>query len=417
MGVSRRHLAVAAAGLLAAACAGPGQTGGGGTGGGTAGAAFTPSGSASASALASSGVPVTPASPASSAPTAATPGTGSPAPSPIASAGRGEGAVSVMALNGYAEWGGVDPKVKWVGTFEQDTGCKVSLRYYDPAQPEKPGDFDPSSFDVVSATPVVGGRLIDERKVAPLNTELLGDYDQIPARLRDLPSVTRDDQVYGVPYLWGTNEVLYDSGKVRPGGPEAIFTDKGPVMFRDSPLTLADAALVLKGRGADIKDPFDLTPAQLAAAAALFEPGTPGRRLYWSNPIEVVQGFAARTVRLAQGTPYHLDVLKRGHRPVKAVGDRPVTGWADSWMVSSSAAHPSCAYQWLDYTSTADVQRKASAWMGFAPANPGACTGRARRICADYHVGEARAFKGVVFATRPPGYDQWIDRWSRIAPR
>nr|WP_191910499.1 extracellular solute-binding protein [Microbispora cellulosiformans] len=339
-----------------------------------------------------------------------------PTPTPAASLGPGEGTVSVVALDGYAEWGGVDPKVKWVGTFEKETGCKVSLRFYDPRQEEKPGDFAPSSFDVVSATPEVGGRLMAEGRAAPLNTALLTGYDKIPKRLRTLPSVTRGEQVYGVPYVWATNEVLYDSGKVRSAGPESLFEDKGPVLLRDRPLSLADAALVLKARGADIEDPFDLTDDQLDAAADLFRAGDAGSRLYWRDPIQVVQAFATGSVRLAQATPYHADVLSHGHKPVKVAGDRPVTGWADAWMLSAQAPHPSCAYKWLDFTASADVQRKVSAWMGLAPANPEACTGAARRICADYEVGEPGAFKDVYFAVRPEAYDKWVGHWSRIVP-
>ncbi|GIH66678.1 extracellular solute-binding protein [Microbispora siamensis] len=394
----RTHVAatVAAVGLLAAACAGRPAP---------ATEVATPGVSAAAATTASGGAGPSPSS-------------GGPTPTPVASLGPGERTVSVVAIDGYAEWGGVDPKVKWVGTFEKETGCKVSLRYYDPRQEEKPGDFPPSSFDVISATPEVGGRLMNEGKAAPLNTALLHGYDKIPKRLRTLPSVTRGERVYGVPYVWATNEILYDAGKVSPDGPQSLFTDKGPVMLRDRPLSLADAALALEAEGADagadIKDPFDLTDAQLDAAAELFTSGKDGRRTFWRDPVEVVQGFATGSVRLAQATPYHLDVLRQGHKPVRALTDRPVTGWADAWMVSAQAAHPSCAYKWLDFTMSADVQRKVSAWMGLAPANPEGCTGAARRICADYRVGTSRAFRGVYFAVRPEAYDKWVERWSRI---
>ncbi|MEZ0076891.1 extracellular solute-binding protein [Planotetraspora sp. GP83] len=440
---TRLVAAVAAAGFLASACGGTGQTS-------TAQISTARAGTAGAApdVKAAAALPVTPGalgSPGTGGGPLATPATPTP-PTPVSSAtataGRGEGMVTVMALNGYVEWGGTDPTVNWVRGFEDRTGCKVGLKYYDPGQAAPPDDFAPASFDVISATPELAGKLIGERKVAPLDTTLIDGYDKIPKRLRGLGAFTQDDRVYGVPYLWGLNEVLYDTTKVDPEDPGAIFKDKGPVLFRDSPLSIADAALVLKSRGMDIKDPFELTPAQLDAALALFSAGKPsasaagspsagpsasssagssaglsgraGERAYWRDPIEVVQGFATGSVRLAQGTPYHLDVLKRGHKPVKAVDERPVTGWVDSWMVSSAAAHPACAAQWLSWTASADVQRKASAWVGLAPANPGACTGRTRRICADYHVGDPHEFKGVYFAARPADYPQWVERWRRL---
>src|SRR5690606_36630815 len=106
-----------------------------------------------------------------------------------------------------------------------------------------------------------------------------------PKRLRELPA--EGGQVFGVPYLWSVNEVLYDSEKVSPRGSGALFdagASTGAVMFKDSPLSLADAALVLMDRGARIKDPFKLTAKQLDAAAELFD--RPGERVYWRDPIE-----------------------------------------------------------------------------------------------------------------------------------
>jgi len=387
-------VATAAMGFLAVAC--------GGNGSPRAAEATPGTGAAAAT------TPVTaPATTSSATPS------GSATPTAMASAGPGEGALRVLAISGYVEWGGTDPSVNWVAPFETKTGCKVSLSFYDPGLEAKPGGAPLGPFDVVSATPEIAGRLIGEGKVTPLNTALVKDYAKIPAHLRELPAYAKDDQVYGVPYLWGFDEVLYDTTKTRPKDAGALFTDKGPVLLRDDPMTIADAALALKRRG--VKDPFDLTPSQLDAAVALLTSNKSGDRAFWRDPIDVVEGFASGSARLAQGTPYHLDVLKSGHKPVKALDRRPLTGWVDSWMVAAAAAHPSCAYQWLAWTASAQAQGPAAAWTGLAPANPAACTGDAKRVCTDYHVGDPAAFKGVYFAVRPDDYAQWAERWSQIA--
>ncbi|MCC5578706.1 extracellular solute-binding protein [Microtetraspora sp. AC03309] len=348
----------------------------------------------------------------------ATPSKPAKTPTPAASPGPGEGAVNVLALPGYVEWGGTDPKVNWVAPFQAETGCKVNLRTYDAsATAGGTRPIDPGSFDVISAPPELAGKLIDDGTVAPLNTSLIAAYHDIPKQLRKLE--TRKDDVYGVPYLWGINEVLYDTTKDGPKTAAALYGGTGAVMLKDSPLTIADAALVLKRRGAEIDDPFQLTPSQLDDAMELLSRGKSADRVYWRDPIEVIQGFASGSVRLAQATPYHRDVLALGHKPVKAAGG-PVTGWADAWMVSSAAAHPSCAYEWLDWTSSTTVQREAAEWVGLAPANEAACTGRTKRICADY-----TSFDDVSFASRPAkncgggdgecvGYGQWVERWKRL---
>ncbi|MFF4773377.1 extracellular solute-binding protein [Microtetraspora fusca] len=350
-------------------------------------------------------------------PASATPSKPEKTPTPVASTGPGEGAVNVLALPGYVEWGGTDPKVNWVTPFMARTGCKVNLRTYDAATAAGPRPLDPGSFDVVVAPPEVAGKLIDEGSVAPLNTSLIAAYRDIPKRLRRLE--TRKGDAYGVPYLWGVNEVLYDSSKEGPKTAAALYGGTGKVMLKDSPLTIADAALVLQRRGADIEDPFQLTPSQFDDAIELLSRGKSADRVYWRDPIEVVQGFASGSVRLAQGTPFQRDVLAQGDRPVKAASG-PVTGWADAWMVSSAAAHPSCAYEWLDWVSSVTVQKDAAEWVGLAPANNEACTGSTRRICADHE-----SFDDVYFASRPAKncagadgecvpYGQWVERWKRL---
>ena len=49
------------------------------------------------------------------------------------------------------------------------------------------------------------------------------------------------------------------------------------------------------------------------------------------------------------------------------------TGWSDTWMVSSKAAHPNCMYMWMDYITSPEVQAQVAYYFGEAPANPKAC--------------------------------------------
>src|SRR5215213_4808322 len=47
---------------------------------------------------------------------------------PLASIGKGEGKVNLIAWAGYVEDGSTDPKVDWVSDFEKQTGCQVSTK-------------------------------------------------------------------------------------------------------------------------------------------------------------------------------------------------------------------------------------------------------------------------------------------------
>ncbi|GAA1018994.1 spermidine/putrescine ABC transporter substrate-binding protein [Acrocarpospora pleiomorpha] len=330
----------------------------------------------------------------------------------------------MLAPRGHVEWGGTDPQVNWVGGFEAASGCKVNYLpfAYDPAV-DQSETLDPDAFDVIAGPPDLAGRLVAEQRVAEIDTDRVEGYQDIPKRLREAAGG------HGVPYLWEKNVLLYDSSKVRPREAEAMYADAGPVFVRDTPLSIADAAL-----RQGVEHPFALTAEQLDAAVGLLE--KEAERVYWRDPLQVVTGFAAGSARFGQGTPYLLDVLDRAGRPVRAVAEARVTGQVDSWQVSAEAAHPECAYQWLSWVTSAEVQRKAVAWTGMAPANAEVCEAapkdvepavreRAERVCGLYGVGTSRAFKGVSFADYPakdcPGrdgectdYAQWVDRWKQL---
>jgi putative spermidine/putrescine transport system substrate-binding protein len=348
----------------------------------------------------------------------------------------------VATYRGYAEYGGSDPQLNWVGNFQTETGCRVNLRF-----PQTNDQMEKllaqSSYDVVSAPPDIAGQLISDKKVVPLTTSLVPHYDEIPQWLRSQRAFTAAGQVYGVPYLWGSYETIYYGAKTPPAKGDGIYSDRGPVMLRDSPLSIADAALTLKKQrpGLKIKDPFELTASQLDAAMTLLSPKRGGERSYWKEPLDALQGFAGESVRLGRALPYHLDVLRTAGHPVQALGDEPTTGWVDSWMLSARAAAPNCAYKWIDWVSSAKVQQQAAVWNGLAPANRGACTwapkgsaqtpdaeqqtAKAKRICGDYHVSDNARIKKISFAVRPArdcggrdgectDYAEWAVRWQEL---
>ncbi|MFF0579585.1 extracellular solute-binding protein [Streptosporangium saharense] len=358
--------------------------------------------------------------------TAATALVPTPTPKPSASIGKGEGTLQVLTYQGHVEYGGATASADWVAPFEKLTGCRVTRLDRVRSGEEMAEKARSTSYDVISASPDLAGKLIAEGAVRPLDTTLLRAYKDIPRRLRELPS-TRDagGKVYGVPYLWGVNQVMRVPGA--PGGPDAVYrTERSAV--RDTPLSIADAALALRKTRPElgIKDPFQLTPAQLDAATALLAEHDGSRRVYWTSTLEVIQAFATGEAHVAQALPYHLDLFERAGRTIEPAVKGPVTGWADAWLVGTGSTSPNCAYRWLNWVGSANTQRSAAAWTGLAPANVKACDGDARRLCDVYHARDDRELKRVLFATRPTKgcgglggecteYTEWEKRWKNLA--
>jgi putative spermidine/putrescine transport system substrate-binding protein len=349
--------------------------------------------------------------------------------------GPGEGALSLVAWPGLVEDGGSDERVNWVAPFEERTSCKVSIKQVSTAQEMVDLMSNPDRrYDGVSAPPEAAGRLIDAGHVAPVNPDLVDGYKRLEPRLRSL--LKRDDTVYGVPYVWGSNLLMYDQRAVQPvptGWADVFDPDRakrygGRLIMRDTPLVLAEAALYLrsKKKSLDITDPYALTSEQLAAAAEVVREQRPYVQSYWAQPADAVSAFAGGETAMGQVSSYQLDVLTRAGRPVAGiVPEEGVTGWVDSWLIGARAAHPNCMYEWLKWTSSPDVQKQVAEWAGVAPANPQACEADRLKgsFCAAHRVGDDAYLKKVIFARTPArdcgggrrectDYTEWIRAWQ-----
>ncbi|GGT36397.1 extracellular solute-binding protein [Nonomuraea spiralis] len=349
--------------------------------------------------------------------TGATSPTPKATPSPTPTATQSDGTLQILTYRGYAEYGGVSPKANWVGSFEKETGCRIARLDTVRTAEEMAAKVGERPYDVISAGPVLAGDLIARKQVQPVDPAKVAGYDDLDERFREMGEVS--GKVYGVPYLWGYHEFVYDAAKVKGASLDRAFASDR-VALRDSPMTIADAALTDN----TVKDPYELSRAQFDRAVALL--GQHKDRTYWKKPIDLVKGFATGSLDYAQATPYYRLLLEKAGKPVKAVAAKKTTGWLDSWMLGANLPDTTCAYRWLTWMTSADAQRDAASWVGLAPANDKACKGRGKSICDVYGVGDAKRLARVAFAVRPPGdcrgedgectdYAVWAKQWDALA--
>ncbi|WP_242901487.1 ABC transporter substrate-binding protein [Actinomadura terrae] len=349
--------------------------------------------------------------------------------------GPGEGTLTLVTLPGSVESGHSDPRVNWVTPFEKRTGCKVDWEAVKTPREMTARMRDKHRrYDGVAAPPEVAGQLIADGEATPVNTNLVDGYKKLEPRLRAL--LKHDGKYYGVPYVWGSNLLMYDTRTVETPSswgalfdPEQARLHSGKLVVRDSPLTIAEAALYLraKDRKLKISDPYSLTPKQLDAAAKLLARQHPHVKEYWDQPADAVSAFAGGEAVLGEAWPYQVDVLTRAAKPVQGVvPSEGVTGWMDAWMIGARVQHPNCMYQWLQWTASPDVQQQVAEWTGVAPANPQACAGDRLKpgFCNAYHVGDRGYLDKVIFAHTPTklcsgrqknkectDYADWTRKW------
>jgi len=302
--------------------------------------------------------------------------------------GPGEGRLDIVAWPGYIERGESDKAYDWVTGFEQQTGCKVSVKTAATSD-EMVSLMAKGGYDLVTASGDASLRLIAGKRVQPINTALIPNWKNIDPRLQNGGWYVVDKQVYGTPYQWGPNVLLYNTNtfKQAPASWGVVFVpqdlpdgkpNKGRVQAYDGPIYIADAALYLKSAKPElgIQDPYELTETQYQAVLELLRQQQPLIHRYWHDATVQMSDVKNEGVVASSSWGYMVNGLKAENQPVAStIPKEGATGWADTTMLHADAKHPNCAYQWMDWSLQPKVQGDVAAWFGSLPAVPAACSG------------------------------------------
>lgn len=301
--------------------------------------------------------------------------------------GAGEGRLDIVAWPGYIERGESDKAYDWVTGFEKETGCKVSVKTAATSD-EMVSLMTKGGYDLVTASGDASLRLIAGKRVQPINTALISNWKTIDPRLQNGGWYVVDKQVYGTPYQWGPNVLLYNTNtfKQAPTSWSVVFEpqnlpdgkpNKGRVQAYDGPIYIADAALYLKSAKPElgIKDPYELNEAQYKAVLELLRQQQPLIHRYWHDATVQMSDVKNEGVVASSSWGYMVNGLKTENQPVAStIPKEGATGWADTTMLHAEAKHPNCAYKWMDWSLQPKVQGDVAAWFGSLPAVPAACT-------------------------------------------
>ena len=103
------------------------------------------------------------------------------------------------------------------------------------------------------------------------------------------------------------------------------------------------------------------------------------------------------------------------------------TGWADTWMLAAKAPHPNCAYMWMRYISTPQVQAEQAVSYGETPDNMLACgfmNKLAAGSCDQYHANAPASYLNSIALWKTPvqtcdngqqdcvPYSEWVTAWT-----
>jgi len=323
--------------------------------------------------------------------------------------------LSLLVWEGYA-----DPS--FVHAFEEENHCRVSASYMGSSDElvAKLRGGSAGNYDVISPSSDVATSIATAGLAAPLDLSRIPSYGQLSAQLTSLPLVRVKGAVYGVPFMWGPDPIIYDT-TVFPQPPDSwnVVWDskyKGKVSVWDDLSTVYMAAQVL---GYDKPDPsqlYNLSDEQLEAVKKKLLELKPNIRKIWSTGGELTNLFENHEIVIAMGWPLNTADLKKANFPVgETIPKENTTGWIDHLMITAGSDNKELAYKFLEYMIQARTQKQVTDKTHYVPANPQAGQFMTPEEVKTLHLDDVDGYqKHIYFWQNVPRRAKYNEIWNDV---
>jgi spermidine/putrescine-binding protein len=323
--------------------------------------------------------------------------------------------LNLLVWEGYA-----DPS--FIAAFEEQHHCKVSASYMGSSDElvAKLRGGSAGNYDVISPSSDVATSIASAELAAPLDLTKLPSYAQLSPQLTSLPLVRMKDSVYGVPFMWGPDPLIYDTTVFKqPPESWAVLWDskyKGKISVWDDLSTIYMAAQTL---GYDKPDPtqlYNLTDQQLDAVEKKLLELKPNIRKMWSTGGELTNLFQNHEVVAAMGWPLMTNQLRKINFPVgETIPKENTTGWIDHLMITAGSENKDLAYEFLEYMIEGQTQKKVTDVTGYTPANPEAAKHMTPQEVKSLHLDDVDNYqRRLYFWQNVPRRAKYNEVWNEV---
>jgi putative spermidine/putrescine transport system substrate-binding protein len=287
-------------------------------------------------------------------------------------------------------------------------------------------------------------RLIGSGAIAPVNTALIPNYEDVYEGLKLRPFNSVGGEMFALPVGRATRLLVWRRAAI-PG----TIASLGAILDRpqaaaygahitvpDDPASIAEAARWVgrQRKDLDITDPYELDRHQFTAVLGALRSQHPYVTEYWRDPGAVREAF--RTGRASIGIATQQVAGELHDRPgdggpIELVKPREgATGISPAWMVAAKARHPNCMYRFLDRALAPAANAQTAVDASIAPANSKACDVLSERgndrHCALYHADDDAYYARTLYRTTPVSdcgdargrvcmdYETWVRAWDRV---
>jgi putative spermidine/putrescine transport system substrate-binding protein/spermidine/putrescine transport system substrate-binding protein len=323
--------------------------------------------------------------------------------------------LNLLVWEGYA-----DPS--FVKSFEEQHHCRVTASYMGSSDElmAKLRGGSAGNYDVISPSSDVATSIAAGNLAAPLDLSKIPSYNQLSPQLTNLSLVRVNGQVFGVPFMWGPDPLIYDT-TVFANPPDSwnVLWDpkyKGRISVWDDLSTVYMAAQVL---GYDKPDPsqlYNLSDEQLEAVKKKLLELKPNIRKMWATGGDLTNLFQNHEIVASMGWPLNTVELKKINFPVgETIPKENTTGWIDHLMITTGSENKELAYQFLEYMIEAQTQKKVTDVTRYTPANPQAAQFMTADEVKTLHLDDVDNYqKRLYFWQNVPRRAKYTEIWNEV---
>jgi putative spermidine/putrescine transport system substrate-binding protein/spermidine/putrescine transport system substrate-binding protein len=279
----------------------------------------------------------------------------------------------LLVWEGYA-----DPS--FVKAFEEQHHCRVSASYMGSSDElvAKLRGGSAGNYDVISPSSDVATSIASAGLAAPLDLTKIPSYGQLSPQLTSLPLVRMKSQVYGVPFMWGPDPLIYD--------------------------TTVPSQL------------YNLSDEQLEAVKKQLLELKPNIRKMWSTGGELTNLFQNHEIVASMGWPLMTNQLRKINFPVgETIPKENTTGWIDHLMITAGSENKDLAHEFLEYMIEAQTQKKITDVTGYTPANPQAAQFMTAEQVKSLHLDDVDNYqKRLYFWQNVPRRTKYNEIWNEV---
>ncbi len=265
--------------------------------------------------------------------------------------------------------------------FEEETGIKVIYDVFETNEEMYPViEAGAVRYDAVCPSDYMIQRMAENGLLSEINFENIPNLDQIGARYMEMSRGFDPENLYSVPYTWGTVGILYNTRLIEEKGlpVPARWEDlwnpayEGEILMQDS---VRDAFMVsLKSLGYSMNtcDESELQEAKkklidqkpLVQAYVIDQArdkmigGEAAIGVVYSGEMLYIQEEVA-----AQELDYSLEYI---------IPEEGTNLWIDSWVIPANARNKENAEKWINFLCRPDIALKNFEYITYSTPNTGA---------------------------------------------